>query len=286
MRPALRLILRLVITAFGIGLALLATRFVGRVLNYQFSIFAVVLLTYLLAAYFIFPAGVRLILRLRGRQAVPRYTLSSDGVPGDPINVALVGTEQQLRDAFSTAGWSTADRLSVGSSVHMATSFVLGRPYPTAPFSSLYMQGRKQDIGFQLPIGDSPRRRHHIRFWRLPLDADYSTNGGLKRLLEAERAHSDQADVYLWAGAGTKDTGFGLTKYTWQISHSVDDDANAERDFIMRQLTESGVVTHPQLFAPPPSTSFDINQYITDGRVSAAILYGNPSANSQAQKVR
>ncbi len=41
----------------------------------------------------------------------------------------------------------------------MARAFVLNTPYPTAPFSTLYLFGRGQDIGFEKAIGDSPRRR-------------------------------------------------------------------------------------------------------------------------------
>jgi LssY C-terminus len=36
-------------------------------------------------------------------------------MPGDPVNVALIGTLQQLRSAFSVLGWSEADRLGLAS---------------------------------------------------------------------------------------------------------------------------------------------------------------------------
>jgi hypothetical protein len=45
----------------------------------------------------------------------------------------------------------------------MIVAFVRNSPYPTAPFSTLYLFGRGQDIGFQKAIDDSPRKRHHIR---------------------------------------------------------------------------------------------------------------------------
>ena len=31
--------------------------------------------------------------------------------------------------------------------------------------SDLYLFGRKQDLAFERPIGDNPRKRHHVRFW-------------------------------------------------------------------------------------------------------------------------
>ncbi|MGO8656246.1 LssY C-terminal domain-containing protein, partial [Rhizobium ruizarguesonis] len=32
---------------------------------------------------------------------IPRYTITADGLPGDPINFALIGNLQQLREAFA-----------------------------------------------------------------------------------------------------------------------------------------------------------------------------------------
>jgi hypothetical protein len=55
----------------------------------------------------------------------------------------------------------------VASSWRMIRAFVLNSPYPTAPFSTLYLFGRGQDIGFQKAIDNSPRNRHHVRFWAL-----------------------------------------------------------------------------------------------------------------------
>ena len=100
---------------------------------------------------------------------MPRYTITADGLPGDPVNVVLAGTLPQLRAAFAKAGWSEADPLNLATSWRMVRAFVLNSTYPSAPFSTLFLFGRGQDIGFQKAIGDSPRKRHHIRFWALSL---------------------------------------------------------------------------------------------------------------------
>jgi len=121
-------------------------------------------LTYALAAYVILPRSVRMGLKILHHTRVPRYTLTGDGLPGDPVNLALIGTFQQLRSAFAAAGWMEADRLSLASSRRMVRAFVFNSPYPTAPFSTLYLFGRGQDIGFQKAIDNSPRKRHHVRF--------------------------------------------------------------------------------------------------------------------------
>src|SRR5262249_30566629 len=114
-------------------------------------------ITYGIAAYVILPRAVRIGLKILHRKHVPRFTLTGDGLPGDPVNLALVGTLDQLRAAFTKSGWVEAEPLNIKTSWRMAQSFVLNRPYPAAPFSTLYLFGRGQDIGFQKAIGDSPR---------------------------------------------------------------------------------------------------------------------------------
>src|SRR5689334_11380126 len=109
-------------------------------------------LSYAVGAYVILPRAVRMGLKILQQKRVPRYTLTGDGLPGDPVNLALIGTMQQLRSAFAATGWTDADRLGVASSWRMVRAFVLNSPYPTAPFSTLYLFGRGQDIGF--PEGD------------------------------------------------------------------------------------------------------------------------------------
>src|SRR5271157_2863736 len=93
-------------------------------------------LTYGIAAYIILPRAVRMGLKILQRKLVPRFTITGDGLPGDPVNLALIGTLQQLRAAFATAGWSEADQLGLTSSWRMIRAFVLNSSYPTAPFST------------------------------------------------------------------------------------------------------------------------------------------------------
>ena len=141
---------------------------------------------------------------------MPRFTTTGDGLPGDPVNIALIGTLAQLRAAFATAGWSGADRLGLASSWGMVRAFVFNSPYPTAPFSTLYLFGRGQDIGFQKAIDDSPRKRHHVRFWALSLERAEEPMESARFWLNTDRP-PDDARV-LWVGAGTKDTGLSVTE--------------------------------------------------------------------------
>lgn len=232
--------------------------------------------TYGLAAYVILPRAIRLggwILR-RGR--VPSYTVTGDGLPGDPVNIALVGTFAQLRRAFAEAGWTEADRLGIASSWRMAVAFLTNKPYPSAPFSTLYLFGRGQDIGFQLPIGSSPRKRHHVRFWGLPAERVESDLGTVA--FWANDARPPDGERVLWVGAGTRDTGFSLTRLSFQITHATDTDTNEERDFLMGELARSGVVGDVRSYLPGERIAVGkVNRYVTDGNVAVATLAEPPA---------
>jgi hypothetical protein len=226
-------------------------------------------ITYAMGAYVILPYAVRMGLKVLQRRRVPSFTVSADGLPADPVNLALFGTLDELRAAFAAIGWVEADKLSLSSSWRMVKAFVFNRPYPKAPFSTLYLFGRGQDIGFQKPIGDSPRKRHHVRFWG--------------RLLE-DIQDIDTASFWLntdvpapgarvpWVGAGTRDTGFGLTKLTFQITHATDSDTNAERDFIIGQLQLANAIGPVMWEQSGEPLGKRINHYITDGDVALAAL--------------
>jgi hypothetical protein len=227
--------------------------------------------TYGIAAYIILPRIVRMGLKILRRKSIPRFTITRDGLPGDPVNLVFTGTRRQLDAAFATAGWSGADPLGLASTWGMVRAFVFNAPYPTAPFSTLYLFGRGQDVGFQKPIGDSPRKRHHVRFWALSLAHDESALGTAGFWLNTDRP-PDGARVH-WVGAGTKDTGFSLTRLTFQITHATDADTNAERDFIVGELEQNRVIGAVTSYrAGDRLGAGQVNHYVTDGEVAVANL--------------
>jgi hypothetical protein len=210
-----------------------------------------------------------LALRVLHRGKVPSYSMTADGLPGDPVNILLVGTASELREAFGKAGWMQADKLGLRSSLGMAQAFLLNRPYPRAPFSTLYLFGRGQDFGFQEPIGDSPRKRHHVRFWGMPLTRPETALDDPAFWLGTDRPPHDEK--CLWVGAGTKDTGLSLTRLTFQITHATDADTNAEREFILGQLHARGVLRGLRAHAPGERLNLGhVNRYVTDGFVAIA----------------
>ncbi len=270
-RSLIRLIRRLLVVGLGVLSVWLIVFVVFRTADNRLPWILAVAVTYAIAAYVILPRAVRIGLAILQRKRVPRYTITGDGLPGDPVNLVLVGTLAQLHAAFARAGWAQADKLTMRSSWRMVRCFLLNSAYPTAPFSTLYLFGRGQDIGFQKAIGDSPRKRHHVRFWALNMKRAEATLGTADLWLKTHRP-PDHERVY-WVGAGTRDTGFSLTQLTFQITHATDSDTNAERDFIVAELKNINAVGDVDSYqAQQHFPAAHVNHYITDGHVVAASL--------------
>jgi LssY C-terminus len=271
-----RVVQRTVVLALGIFSVWLIVFVVFDTADNRLPWIVAVAITYGLAAYVILPRAVRMGLKVLQRKRVPSYTTTGDGFPGDPVNLVLVGTLAQLHAAFAKCGWTVADRLNLASSLRMAKSFVFNRPYPTAPFSTLYLFGRGQDQGFQKPIGDSPRKRHHVRFWALSLEhADVALSSADFWL----NTDCPPLDVpVLWIGAATKDTGFSLTRLTFQITHATDPDTNIERDYVLNELKNNAAIAGVTVYqACQPLRVTHVNHYLTDGEVAVASLAMAPA---------
>lgn len=187
--------------------------------QHYFTYFIVI---WLLIAYGILPRVYRWLSKL----FLPDYfigrTQIGDGMLGDPVNLAIIGSEKELVGAMAAAGWRQADRLSFRSSLKIMYAAVAGTPYPSAPVSSLYLFGGKQRLAFEKEVGNNPRKRHHARFWKTP--EDWWLPGGYR------------AD---WLGAATFDKNVGLSLFTGQITHKIDANVDKERDFVVSGLKKS-----------------------------------------------
>ena len=175
---------------------------------------------YLSLAYLVFPAlWQRYTHRHPSLEGIPGITYAADGIPGDPLNVALLGTKAELIQIMLAAQWHPADPLTLRSCVEIAEATVLKRPYDDAPVSSLYLFGRKEDLAFEQPVGSDPRHRHHVRFW------------------QTDKIHRDGRP--LWIGSAVYDKRVGLSHTTGQITHVTAADVDAERDYLFQCLEKT-----------------------------------------------
>ena len=131
---------------------------------------------------------------LRALDSAGMRSYTAAGRPGDPLNVVVIGSEDELLRLMAAARWDPADPITVRSSLRIAIDSVARKPYPDAPVSHLYVNGKKQDLAFEQPAASNPSKRHHVRFWRLdPADpADPSAEescGSEKRTLLAAQGN-------------------------------------------------------------------------------------------------
>jgi hypothetical protein len=191
---------------------------------------AVALSVYLVVAYLVMPAlWKRYERRHPALDDTPGVTQTGDGHPGDPINVAIIGSEAEVQSIMKAAGWFPADPLGLKSDLKIAADTVLKRPYDEAPVSALYLFGRKEDLAFEQPVGNDPRQRHHVRYWK--------------------SAKVDDQGRPLWAGSVTYDRRVGLSYTTGQVTHHISGDVDAERDRLFLELHKTGDLADFQIVA-------------------------------------
>src|SRR5262245_41578069 len=99
---------------------------------------AAVALVYFVAAYIVTPlVWRRYVHKHPALDDVPGITQTASGIPGDPIDLALIGTKHDVVRALLAAKWYPADPITLKSSLEIAADTVLKRPYDDAPVSSL-----------------------------------------------------------------------------------------------------------------------------------------------------
>ncbi len=150
----------------------------------------------------------------------PGMTYTADGIPADPLNVALTGTKVEVMKIMLAAQWYPADPLTLRSSLKIADASVFKHKYEDAPVSSEYLFGRKEDLSFEQAVGPDPRKRHHVRFWK----TESLSPGGRP----------------LWLGSAIFDERVGLSHTTGQITHKTAPDIDAERDKLFQDLKQTG----------------------------------------------
>lgn len=182
-----------------------------------------IVIAYTALAYIVLPMFWTHYEHQKGLASLPMVTRTAQDIPGDAINVGLIGNEKEVLCAMNAAKWFPADPVTFRSSIEIAGSVLLDRAYPDAPVSPLFYLGRREDLAFEKPAGKSADRRHHVRFWKV-LDKG-----------EEQRP--------VWLGAVTFDKGVGVSHFTGAITHHIDADIDAERDALVSDIENVGMAT-------------------------------------------
>jgi hypothetical protein len=163
--------------------------------------------------------------------AYPKITHTRSGAAGDPINMAFVGSKEQMTQSFHQAGWLIPDPITLQTSEKIAVDNLTHTSYPTAPVSNLYVFGRVQDLAFEKPTTDV-QNRGHIRIWK---------TGTL--------IHGQS----VWVGAASYDSGIELSGTKHLPTHHIAPTVDLERNAVGADLETTGLVTEEvdAAFTPP-----------------------------------
>jgi len=116
-------------------------------------------IAYLVLAYVVLPALWTHHEHEPGLASLPMVTRTSTGIPGDALNVGLVGSKEDVLRSMHAAGWFPADPITLRTSIEIVGSMALDRPYHDAPVSPLFYEGKKEQFAFEKPDGRSADKR-------------------------------------------------------------------------------------------------------------------------------
>jgi hypothetical protein len=166
----------------------------------------------------------------------------------DIVNVAFLGSREQLENAFRAADWAKADPQTRRTKKHTYFAFNAMRAYATAPVSSLFYQGTLPEMVFEKSL-NTVTKRHHIRIW-----------------------YAGVVDGHeLWLGAATHDTGGTFNPHSFKFTHKIDPDVDDEREKIVTDLSFAGCADVAGRVDRPAAASEGLDRSsLTDG--AAAVL--------------
>lgn len=182
-------------------------------------------------------------------RAYPAGVARANGQPvTDIINVAILGTREQIAAVFLSAGWYPAETLTKRSFARSWAAFTRNQGYATAPVSKLYQQEAEPDLVFQKSF-NSIAKRHHVRLWS-----------------------AGQIDgAPLWVGAATHDTSIGFEPNRVSLTHRVDPRIDRERAKLVNDLQFTGCAL-PVTHIERPELARDSPRRVTDGKLAVLTI--------------
>ncbi len=187
---------------------------------------------------------------------LPRRVTDAQGDPGDVVNFSILGTEAQIRKAYTAAGWVQVDRSDQAAVLHGLISTLSKQSYTELPMSTLYLFGRPQDLSYARaePLAVA-FVRHHLRVW----------NSG--KVVDGRM---------LWVGSSTHDDGLERDQRNNGVTHHIDPNIDVERDFIEQSFAGAGALDSAAYATPANAVHAEKTAtggaFNTDGRLLVMVL--------------
>ena len=195
---------------------------------------------------------------------IPRRVSDPNGRPGDMVNVLIVGTQDQLVQVFTTAGWVQVDKTMGNTVLNALMDSLQKKDYLTMPMSTLFLFNRAQDYGFA--HGEPVKvamSRNHLRVWKSPYEVDGRP---------------------LWCVAATHDIGFERDQRNNGVTHKIDPAIDGEREYVNGTLSATGLVAQRDHVTPadPLTTAKTATggEFHSDGRIVVLVLRNTTSQSN------
>src|SRR3954463_6646805 len=128
----LRVAKRFAVLLPGIVIAYFSVRNIFPYFDRRLPLGFAIFVTYVIGAYVLAPALIRLWRIIRPANHLPLYCVTPDGFASDPLNIGVMATRRQLITAMEQAGWYIADPHRLRFVIRQALSTVYGWSYPNA----------------------------------------------------------------------------------------------------------------------------------------------------------
>lgn len=185
------------------------------------------------------------------------------GHPHEPLCIQLTGTREQVERAFAKAGWVQAEATTLGAQLRTDLSLavagtglskVIDFNEENSPVSPMLVNGKPQEIAFE-KNDDHHQCRDHLRLY--------------------DTGKTDAQGRSIWQLAATRDVSYTLNLRTFQASHQIDRAIDRERNMVMADLLNAGVVEDWSVAqgVPDAATAKHLERsYQTDNQIFLATL--------------
>jgi hypothetical protein len=183
-----------------------------------------------------------------------RTTAQSPARPSDITNLMFIATEDELRAAFSKAGWFPASHLSAESKLETARALIEDRGYREGPMSILTLNGEPPAMSWQKG-NNTFSSRHHLRVFVRP---------------------QKFAGKPVWVCSSTHDIGIDFSDRDRTFIHKIDSNIDKERAKVVDDLLGTGMIRSLAIVdrsdIPQHATNATGDALHTDGRMAVLLI--------------
>ncbi len=187
--------------------------------------------------------------------SLPYWTYSKrQAQPMDLVNLAYIGTREEISRAFSAAGWIGSRPNSMHAGLKAVRAIVENHALADAPMRMLLLDGAEPDLQLQKSL-DTFEKRDHLRVWPRAGEVDGRP---------------------VWASAATRDLAAVFSMHPFGFTHQIQDNVDLERDQVVSDLAFTGCVDSVAYVPRRETVRTSGEEYrkgvITDSRVAVVTL--------------